>query len=101
MAWTRAAALSELPDGSPHGVRVGTTALVLVRRGDRVHAFDALCPHKFAPLSEGTLEGDCLACPVHDAHFQMDGTPRDGDSWAGTLATFPVRLAGDAVEVDL
>lgn len=101
MAWTPAASLEELPDGSPHAVRLGTKALVLLRRGDSVHAFDALCPHKFAPLSEGHLEGDCLACPVHDAHFHMDGTPRDGDSWAGTLRTYPVRIEGGNVAVKI
>lgn len=75
--------------------------VLVVRDGDDVHGFDALCPHKFAPLQEGRLEDGCLVCPVHDAHFQMDGTPRDGDSWAGQLPTHPTRIVAGQVEIDL
>lgn len=100
MAWQTAIAWTDVPDGAPCSVRVGTTALVLVRQGDAVHAFDGLCPHKFAPLAEGHVEDGCLACPVHDAHFQMDGTPRDGDGWAGNLRPYPARVRDGMVEID-
>lgn len=101
MAWESATRIDDLPEAEPCAVRIGTRALVLVRHGDAVHAFDALCPHKFAPLQEGHVADGCLVCPVHDAHFQMDGTPRDGDGWAGQLPTHATRVVEGRVEVDL
>ncbi|MFM5931323.1 MAG: Rieske 2Fe-2S domain-containing protein [Novosphingobium sp.] len=32
------------------------------------------CPHRFAPLSMGTRDGDCLVCPYHGLTFDAAGT---------------------------
>ncbi len=102
MTWTDAAALDDLPKARPTVVRVGTTHVLLVRRGGAVHATEPLCPHKFAALEEGTVEDGCLRCPVHDAAFHLDtGEPRDGDAWAGRLQTYPVRVEAGRVHVAL
>ncbi len=99
--WTEALGLDELPDGSPHAVRVGTTRVLFVRQAEAVHAFEAVCPHKFADLAEGHLEDGCLHCPMHDAAFHMDGTPRAGDEWAGNLSLYPCRVEEGRVLVQL
>ncbi len=100
MAWQDAGASAEFPEGL-HGVRIGTTRLVIASIGGELHAVDATCPHKFAAIEEGSIENGCIACPMHDAHFQPDGTPRAGDEWAGTLPTYPLKIDGERVLVDL
>ncbi|MGB0652264.1 MAG: Rieske (2Fe-2S) protein [Thermoplasmatota archaeon] len=79
--------------------------LLFTRAGASWHVTDALCPHKFAPLEEGTLAGCHLTCPVHEATFDLrSGDPLDGDGWAGHLETYAVRQASDAkggLQVDL
>ena len=100
MTWLDACEFAALPDEDPVGVRIGTTALVLVRRGQRIHAVDALCPHKFGPLEDGTMEAGRLACPLHDAHFDLQtGLPRDTDGWAPRLRVYEARVEAGRVQV--
>lgn len=48
--------------------------LLLYRRRDgQVQAIADRCPHRFAPLSQGTREGDSIACPYHGLRFNGEG----------------------------
>ena len=35
---------------------------------------DDRCPHRAAPLSMGTLDGDQVVCPYHGFTYAADGT---------------------------
>jgi vanillate O-demethylase monooxygenase subunit len=49
--------------------------LVLYRTQDgRVTALEDLCPHRFLPLSHGSLNGDTLQCGYHGLEFDCTGT---------------------------
>jgi len=47
--------------------------LVMVRRGGAVSVYLDECPHRGAPLSLGTVEGDELVCAYHGWRFGADG----------------------------
>jgi len=36
-----------------------------------LYAFEDVCTHQFAYLSEGELEGDQIKCPLHGAKFDV------------------------------
>jgi nitrite reductase/ring-hydroxylating ferredoxin subunit len=41
------------------------------------HAFEDICTHQYTHLSEGGLEGDRIACPLHGATFDVrTGVPK-------------------------
>ena len=40
----------------------------------QVHALEDHCPHRGAPLSQGVILGDRLACPYHGVEVRCDGT---------------------------
>jgi NADPH-dependent 2,4-dienoyl-CoA reductase/sulfur reductase-like enzyme/nitrite reductase/ring-hydroxylating ferredoxin subunit len=63
--------LSEVPDGGIVQGRVGDDDVILVRRGDALHAIGAHCTHYHAPLADGVLDGDTLRCPWHHARFSL------------------------------
>jgi nitrite reductase/ring-hydroxylating ferredoxin subunit/uncharacterized membrane protein len=90
---------AELADGKPTKAMLGATALVLVRRGDLVHALKETCSHAGGPLSEGELHGDAIICPWHASQFRLsDGRVLHGP--AGTRQIrYRARINADQVEV--
>ncbi len=101
MPFIRVASDSEIPVG--HGLLVennGRAVAVFNRGGGRFAAFGAICPHEDGPLADGWLEGDVVVCPWHGFDFDLDtGQCRvDADL---AVPVYPVRVVGDAVEVDL
>jgi NADPH-dependent 2,4-dienoyl-CoA reductase/sulfur reductase-like enzyme/nitrite reductase/ring-hydroxylating ferredoxin subunit len=69
--FTAGVPLADLPEGRPVAGRVGAEDALLLRRGDRVHAFGALCSHYHGPLDQGLVVGDTVRCPWHHASFDM------------------------------
>ncbi len=50
------------------------TPVVLYRLADGTPvALDDRCPHRWAPLSEGTVRDDMIVCPYHGMEFGADG----------------------------
>ncbi|MDP9361542.1 MAG: Rieske 2Fe-2S domain-containing protein [Acidobacteriota bacterium] len=81
-----AIAADKLPENTPTRVTVGETPIVLVKRGDRIFALSATCPHLGGPLDEGKLVGDAIQCPWHGSELALaDGHVVNGPT------TFPAR----------
>jgi phenylpropionate dioxygenase-like ring-hydroxylating dioxygenase large terminal subunit len=67
--------------GFAHEIGAGPTersiageSLVLFRdAAGRVVALDNRCPHRFAPLAMGRVEGDRIQCAYHGLQFDRDG----------------------------
>ncbi len=64
----------EFPDGTLRKVMAGDTGILLARVNGQFYATGLLCPHLGADLSEGTLNGTILTCPMHNSQFDL----RDG-----------------------
>ena len=45
--------------------------ILLLRVGEKVHAFDNACPHEGNPLVEGEVLGDVLECAYHGWRFDL------------------------------
>jgi nitrite reductase/ring-hydroxylating ferredoxin subunit/uncharacterized membrane protein len=90
---------AELAVGTPTKASLGTTTLVLVRRGDVVYALKETCSHAGGPLSEGTLEGEGIVCPWHGSTFRLaDGAVRHGPASSRQVA-YRARVNAGQVEV--
>lgn len=90
---------ADLPDATPVKALLGTTALVVVRRGDLVAALKATCSHAGGPLAGGTLDGDTIVCPWHGSAFRLtDGAVRHGPATTRQVA-YRARIADGQVEV--
>jgi nitrite reductase/ring-hydroxylating ferredoxin subunit len=63
---------SQLADNQPREVDYSGLPVVLVRRGERIHALYARCAHLAGPLAEGTLEDGSIRCPWHGSRFSLD-----------------------------
>lgn len=73
-AWYVAGFASELADGALVGRRILDDPVLLFRDGEGVAAaIGDRCPHRFAPLHKGKLEGGTVRCGYHGLGFDRTG----------------------------
>ncbi|PLS86067.1 MAG: Rieske (2Fe-2S) protein, partial [Actinobacteria bacterium] len=65
----RLAAADEVAPGEIRQYQVQGRFVALCNVGGDLYAFEDVCTHAFARLSEGGLEGDQVKCPLHGAKF--------------------------------
>ncbi|WP_105995401.1 nitrite reductase small subunit NirD [Staphylococcus agnetis] len=88
----KVAHISELEPLIGKKVIVGDSqiGLFLTEEGD-IHAINNVCPHKQGPLSEGTVSGHYVFCPLHDQKIDLTtGEVQEPDE--GCVATYPVEI---------
>lgn len=66
--WT-AVNVAEVPDGTPTRAKAGAQAIVLIRRGERLHALHDVCAHAGCSLAAGSLVADAIECNCHGSRF--------------------------------
>lgn len=72
--WYMAGWTEDLPAGAMLARRIAGQDIVLYRDGaGQPVALHDRCPHRFAPLSAGKLEGDALRCGYHGVAFGRSG----------------------------
>ena len=108
------AAASELKNGSMKKIHAGGQDFLIARVSDRYYCTDAYCPHLGGDLSQGTLAGTVLTCPVHHSQFDItDGHVLRWTDLTGNilteavnqrpprpLRTYRVEIQGDVVLVE-
>jgi vanillate O-demethylase monooxygenase subunit len=73
-AWYMAGWSRDFPAGRPLPAMLLEEPLVFYRQTDgRLVALEDRCPHRFAPLSKGQVEGDDLRCLYHGVKFNGAG----------------------------
>ena len=101
MTWTEVANTSEIAPGTAHLVEPNGLRLLLCNTGDGIYTITDVCTHDGGPLDQGELEGHCVICPRHGATFDV----RTGQALTlpavMPVITYPVRVDGDDVYVEL
>jgi len=97
--FTPVLAAAELPEERPTKAMFGQTAVMLVRRGDVVHALKDTCSHAGGPLSQGKLSGETIECPWHFSVFRLaDGSVVHGPA-SSRQVSYRARINGDQIEL--
>jgi len=92
----RAATVGDIPEGSGVAVALGKTEVALFHLQGQYYAIENTCPHRGGSLGAGKLEGELVTCPMHNWKFNV----KTGRLPMGPgVATFPVRVVGDEVQV--
>lgn len=100
MAYEHAENLSNLWDGEMKGIHVHGIDIVLIRKGEKIFAYEDLCPHQQVPLSEGTLNGCELTCRAHQWQFNIC-TGKGINPSEAVLRSFPVNIHGTEITIDI
>lgn len=76
-------------------VEVAGRPVLVVYAGGALHAVQALCSHRGAPLADGTVIEGLLVCSWHRSAYRLaDGSVAGGPAHC-PLATFPVSIDGE------
>jgi nitrite reductase/ring-hydroxylating ferredoxin subunit len=100
VAWHAVAKVGALAAGEVIGVEAGGVELVLGRDGERYFAAQRLCVHRGGDLAEGIVARGHLVCAQHGWRFST-ATGRHDEASDVCLATYPVRVTGDDIEIEL
>lgn len=92
---------SQIPEGGAIGVEIEGRLLALVNLSGEIYALEDTCPHQAGPLSDGQIIGEDIECPWHRSRFNIKTGGVTRDPAVEDVTTYKVRLAGDAVEVEI
>jgi 3-phenylpropionate/trans-cinnamate dioxygenase ferredoxin subunit len=68
---------------------------------DRYFASDGHCTHEQAHLADGLVMGNIIECPMHNGRFDYTTGEAKGAPVCVDLKTYPVRVEGGKVLIDL
>jgi NADPH-dependent 2,4-dienoyl-CoA reductase/sulfur reductase-like enzyme/nitrite reductase/ring-hydroxylating ferredoxin subunit len=96
----KVASFARLPERSGLRVELSGQKILLVRYGEGVRAYSAICPHAGGPLEEGAICNGRIICPWHKGSFRVsDGALAEPPTLDG-LTRYPARVEGDDVFVE-
>ena len=97
--WVEVGRLDDIPRRGARRVfsaQEATPSAVFRTGDDAVFALVDRCPHRGGPLSEGIVEGNAVACPLHGWLIDLaSGEAASPD--VGCTLRVPVKLAGDRI----
>ena len=67
----------------------------------RVWCTDGLCTHEHVHLADGLVMDDTIECPKHNGRFNFKTGAALRSPVCVALATYPARIAGGRIEVQL
>lgn len=85
----------------PHIVSDGESVIALYDVNGKIFATSGICTHEDKCLEGGYVEDGLVECPHHSATFEIATGRAAGGVAREDLKTYPVRIDGDAVFVDL
>ena len=99
--YVKVAQASELEPNHGKLVEVQGKKIALFNVDGKFHAIDNTCTHRGGPLSEGELDGDEVTCPWHGAKFKVTNGEVLRPPAPQGVKSFPVRVTGNDVEVEI
>lgn len=93
--WHQVALLHEIDEDQPLSVQINGATIGIFKLDEQFYAIEDICPHAYALLSQGFIDGDQVECPLHEAVFHIPSgkclkAPGERD-----LKTYPVRIEGN------
>lgn len=79
----------------------GNTYAIYRSPGDEFFATDGLCTHEKIHLADGLVMDDIVECPKHNGRFNYRTGEAKGAPVCVNLKTYPVRLEGGRVLIEV
>ena len=96
-----AAKTSQVEEDEAMQVIVEGKEVAIINLGGEYYAMDDICSHAYASMAAGYIEGDCIACPLHGAQFNIKTGKAETPPATVDLATYEVKIDGDDILIGL
>jgi 3-phenylpropionate/trans-cinnamate dioxygenase ferredoxin subunit len=91
----------DVPPGAAKKVVVDGVEVLLCNVDGELYAVEDVCTHDGGPLDQGELQGCRIMCPRHGAMFDVTTGAALTPPAVVALASYPVRVEGDDVFVEV
>lgn len=98
-AYIPAASLADLPPGAKKAVTLNGVEVLLCHSNEKIFAVSNICSHADERLECGRMRAGWIACPIHGARFDLETGDAMNPPASQPIATYPVRITGDTIEV--
>ncbi len=85
---------SEVAENTGASVTIDGKRIAVFNTGEDFVAMDDDCVHRGGPLSEGTLEDGCVACPWHQWKFDLK-TGKCASGPQANMRTYTTKVEGE------
>ena len=97
--WHDVAAPAEVGEDAPISVKVGEREIGIYAVNGKHYALEDVCPHAYALLSQGFVDGEEIECPLHGAKFHIPTGKCTKEPGSRDLACYAVKLEGGRLYV--
>jgi nitrite reductase/ring-hydroxylating ferredoxin subunit len=103
MDLVRVAQRAEILCGERRVIEHGEHEILVLALGDCIYAIGNICTHDEVWLDDGTLHPESceIECPMHEGRFDLRTGAATHEPAERRLPTYPVRLDGDDVYVEI
>jgi 3-phenylpropionate/trans-cinnamate dioxygenase ferredoxin subunit len=95
------ASTAEVPPGKVRSCPVDGRKIAVCNVDGTFYAIDDVCTHDGGELDQGELDGDQIECPRHGARFDVKTGRALTLPAVMPVKSYPVRVEGDAIEVEV
>jgi 3-phenylpropionate/trans-cinnamate dioxygenase ferredoxin component len=100
--WIEVCAVDDIESEDVIRVDIDDHAYAIYRSpDDKFYATDGLCTHEKVSLADGLVMDNIIECPKHNGRFDYRNGEGRGAPICVNLRTYPTRVDGDAVFIDL
>jgi nitrite reductase (NADH) small subunit len=99
--FVKVARTGEIAPGQGKAVETGGKRIAIFKIDGKFYAIDDTCTHRGGPLSEGMVVGTEVTCPWHGAVFDVTSGAVLGAPAPRDVASYPVRIEGEDIEVEI
>jgi 3-phenylpropionate/trans-cinnamate dioxygenase ferredoxin component len=97
--WRCAGELAQLSEDDPIEYRFDGVEVGIFKLGEQIYALENVCPHAYALLTQGFIDGETVECPLHEAVFHIPSGKCLKEPGGRDLKTYAVRLAGEEIQI--
>jgi 3-phenylpropionate/trans-cinnamate dioxygenase ferredoxin component len=99
LTWQPVGKVDAISEDEPLAATVSDREIGVYLVGGKHYALENVCPHAYALLSQGFVEGEEIECPLHGAKFHIPSGKCTMEPGGRDLKCYPVRVEGDTILV--